>query len=144
MACDASKCLTCTSPVICLSCAAGKYLTGSSTCDPCINNCQTCTAATNCQACVSGYTYTAGNNSCWLDCSSISSCLTCHYTTSLICDSCDTGFTLNSNNCVSNAGCPITNCATCTATECLTCDAGYGLNNNQCTAVCGDGAIIGS
>lgn len=70
-ACVPSLCLTCTSANECLSCADGKYLTATSTCDPCTANCIKCTSGSSCDECLPGYTYTAGNNSCWLDCSTI-------------------------------------------------------------------------
>ena len=134
-ACNAN-CLTCTtSATYCTTCAAGKYLTGTNTCAACITNCAACTAATSCTTCNTGYTYTAANNSCWLNCSTISHCSTCTYTTSLACSTCANGYYLSTNTC---PAC-ITNCLSCSSgSSCTTCTSGYTYTaaNNSCWLDC--------
>ena len=104
IACDAVACLTCNSAIYCLSCQSGKYLTASNTCAACINECTSCTSASSCSQCNTGYTYSASNNSCFLNCSAITNCLTCNYSSSLVCNSCANGYQLINNTCKSVCG----------------------------------------
>jgi hypothetical protein len=97
VSCVAANCLTCTSATFCLSCASGKYLTASNTCLSCIANCLSCTTGTDCQTCSTFRYYSSGT--CVLNCSSISNCSTCSYTTSLSCTTCNAGYLLTNNTC---------------------------------------------
>jgi hypothetical protein len=121
---------------------AGYYDDGTSLAKPCTTNCIACTASTNCQQCSTDYTYTAGNNSCWLDCSTITNCATCHYSAGKVCDACSAGYTLTTSNNSCWLDCStITNCATChysSGKVCDTCATGYTLttSNNSCWLDC--------
>ena len=122
----------------------GYYDDGTSLAKPCTTNCVACTGSTNCQQCSLGYSYTLANNSCWLDCTTIESCISCHYSSGLICDSCSDPYTINANLCTSTS-CGQSNCIYCTASQCIHCQNGYTLSGGTCTfqatAVCGDGII---
>lgn len=67
--CNPTNCLTCTSTTFCLTCAIGKFLTGTNTCINCIANCSNCTTATDCQVCIDLYVFSV--NACVPNCSNI-------------------------------------------------------------------------
>lgn len=95
--CVAANCLTCTSTTYCLTCANGKYLTGSHTCAACMANCLSCTSATVCVQCATYYVFSV--NACVPNCSNVTNCLTCTVSSGIVCSTCVTGYTLASNVC---------------------------------------------
>jgi hypothetical protein len=150
--CD-SSCLTCTTSGTtgCSSCAAGKYLTGSSSCLTCNGNCATCvTSATNCLTCSSPPYLQSVGNTCVAACNTNqylssntcyncdASCLTCSAAGSTSCSTCASGKYLNGGSCLS---CDST-CLTCSgsATNCVTCGGSFPLylpgSPNTCVASC--------
>lgn len=97
VACNASKCLTCTAPSVCHSCYPGKYLSGTN-CMGCLANCLNCTSLSSCVMCFPYYSYVS--SSCVINCSSIINCASCSVINeSLICSACSGGFPLDNNSC---------------------------------------------
>ena len=79
-----------------------------------------------------------------MDCSTITSCLTCTYTTYLQCNSCGGGLNLTGNACTSSSCSSFPNCATCTSDVCQSCVSGFAISNGVCISKCGDGVVTSS
>jgi cysteine-rich repeat protein len=75
-------------------------------CQPCSSNCPTCTSAVLCTVCATGYSIISG--ACVLDCTVITYCATCSYSSILPgthCDSCQNGYEVQLNStCASRCG----------------------------------------
>ncbi|ELP83628.1 protein serine/threonine kinase, putative [Entamoeba invadens IP1] len=128
-----NTCKTCDSPIVCLSCSDGYYLSSSS-CNKCntLTNCQNCTTNGKCTNCTIGYP----NSGVCSACTTISpACLTCS-TIEAKCLTCSSGYYLKGSTCdVCNN--VVTNCAVCPNAKCTQCKEGYSLTENKCV-LCSD------
>lgn len=100
-----------------------------SVCSPCIAFCVLCSDNVSCIQCRSNYVYLATNNTCFVDCSNITLCSTCTFTTMVICDSCAAGYKVLSNICVNICGDGI-------LVPEEACDDGNKANNDGCSSSC--------
>lgn len=125
--CVPGNCLTCTSATNCLSCYAGKFLSGTA-CLVCMPNCANCTAASTCTACDPYYVFTG--SACAPNCSEITACSSCTVGGSGVdCSACTTGYTLASNACSAVCGDGI-------RVSSEECDDGGTAPGGGCSATC--------
>jgi len=128
--CDACNwgCTTCSSFSICLTCAVGFVLQGSS-CTPCSYGCDNCNSGVaTCSSCMTNWgLQSTGFDSC-TQCPP--NCLLCSAPGS--CTTCDDGYYVSGTGC---SVCP-SNCETCTMSNniltCDICDAGYQVSSGVC------------
>lgn len=124
-------CLTCSSFNVCTNCdpATNRYQNGTTcppnpgyfdnstadavACNAVLPQCLACADNVTCTNCSSG-TYIAANGSCQFCNASITNCTACSMPSTVLCDTCATGYSLSADklSCTFNP-CIDTNCATC-------------------------------
>jgi cysteine-rich repeat protein len=75
-----------------------------SVCSPCIAFCLVCSNNASCTQCGVNYAYSPTNNSCFVDCSNITLCAFCTFTSAVICQTCVIGYKVSANVCVNDCG----------------------------------------
>lgn len=112
------------------SCQSGYYL-NSGYCDSCLLNCVSCSSAYDCSACTSGYYLNVSIitcNPCPVGCSA------CNQYTPSICTTCQNGYQLSSQSCLS-VSCSVANCLYCSSQGiCGQCNSFYYWNGSACLA----------
>lgn len=105
---------------VCIGCSIGYYLNPlSGQCTNCGMYCAGCFNSTVCVTCLPGYSITS-NYQCIVRC--IYPCTTCSSTNQASCNSCQAGFTLNTNNNTCTPTC------TSSSTTCSICPLGSSIN----------------
>ena len=100
-----------------------------SVCSPCIAFCVLCADNASCTQCSPNYIFLPANNTYFADCSNISLCSSCSFTSHLLCQSCIVGYKASANLCINDCGDGIV-----VAEE--VCDDGNTVDNDGCSSLC--------
>jgi proprotein convertase subtilisin/kexin type 5 len=117
-----------------------------SQCAACQSNCLNCSTATDCFNCSALYLFNVTSSTCEADCSSVANCSLCHVPAStLVCDTCMSGYTINTGTNICEIICTGATYQAANKTSCLSCLVNcLGCNDGVTCSSCSPGYVLNS